>query len=90
MYSIREHNQYLSAKLNVVRFCQMHSKSVYFRNQVEWHTYYTCDLKMCVTSKIIEAAVVVIVFLARLDADLLKFSSLLEKPFVVSVAASCT
>lgn len=43
-----------------------------------------------VISKIIEALIVVIVFLARLDADLLKFSSLLEKPFVVSVAASCT
>lgn len=31
-----------------------------------------------------------VIFLARLDADLLKFSSLLEEPFVVSVAGSCT
>lgn len=74
MYSIRKHNQYLSAKLRVVRFCQMHCKSVDFRNQVEWDTY-SCDLKLHVASEIIEALVVVISFLARLDADLVKFSS---------------
>lgn len=73
MYSIRKHNQYLSAKLRVVRFCQMHFKSIDFRNEVEWHTY-LCDLELHVASEIIEALVVVISFLARLDADLLKFS----------------